>query len=256
MLDQAVNRTASVTVGDVKNDGGSAERAGHRDQQRRSQVPVRRRLPPRLHRVQVLDVNNKVLWSSGRTNGAGVIVDDEGAPIAGELWWKNDCSARIEPQARIHQPHYQVITRQDQAQIYQELVAAPPDAGAPVCGVGRRPDGPAHHQLPVDLHQGEGQPPAAARLPDLEQRIADLASARRRGLTWPRIPEPVGVGDDPDYRTGGGDSLDLSGAARRAAGKASRPRCRRRSTIRRRRRSTCRTGSAPRTAPTPSGCIT
>ena len=36
----------------------------------------------------------EVLWASGRTDGAGVIVDEKGEPIAGELWWKDDCSAR------------------------------------------------------------------------------------------------------------------------------------------------------------------
>ena len=58
----------------------------------------------------VLGADNQVLWASGRTNGVGVIVDDKRNPIAGELWWRHDCSARIDPLARIHQPHYQVIT--------------------------------------------------------------------------------------------------------------------------------------------------
>ena len=73
----------------------------------------------------VLDENGKMLWASGRTNGAGVIVDESGAPLDGELWWKDDCSARINPGERAHQPHYQKITRQNQAQIYQELVSTP-----------------------------------------------------------------------------------------------------------------------------------
>ena len=76
----------------------------------------------------VLDANGEMLWSSGQTNSMGVIVDRtrRATPIAGELWWKEDCSARIDPAARAHQPHYQVITRQDQAQIYQELVSTRP----------------------------------------------------------------------------------------------------------------------------------
>ena len=83
---------------------------------------------------EVLDAGGTVLWASGRTNGAGVIVGAAGQPVAGELWWQDDCSARIDPQARLHQPHYQVVSRQDQAQIYQELASVPPTAGPPRCG--------------------------------------------------------------------------------------------------------------------------
>jgi hypothetical protein len=57
---------------------------------------------------EVFDTEPKLLWSSGRTNGAGVIIDQNGSPIAGELWWESDCSARIKPMARMHQPHYDV----------------------------------------------------------------------------------------------------------------------------------------------------
>ena len=62
------------------------------------------------------DENGDVLWASGRTDGAGRIVDERGGLVAGEIWWKDDCSARLDPGALAHQPHYQVINRQDQAQ--------------------------------------------------------------------------------------------------------------------------------------------
>src|SRR5205823_9130468 len=119
MLDQAVNKTATVTVADVRNQNGvlSARvtvinRVGHKFP---SGVGFRRA----FIEFSVLDVNNKVLWASGRTNEVGVIVDGSKTPVpvAGELWWNVDCSARIDPEARIHQPHYQMITRQDQVQI-------------------------------------------------------------------------------------------------------------------------------------------
>src|SRR5205085_7729980 len=86
-------------------------------------------------------VVGKVLWASGRTNPAGVIIDENKAPITGELWWTSDCASRIEPEKRAHQPHYQEITRQDQAQIYQELVSAPANVDAPVCGPNAQPEG-------------------------------------------------------------------------------------------------------------------
>ena len=72
---------------------------------------------------RVLDAVGGTLWESGRTNAAGVLIDQHGQPIAGELWWQPDCAERVS--GNPHQPHYQEITRQDQVQIYQELVTAP-----------------------------------------------------------------------------------------------------------------------------------
>jgi hypothetical protein len=86
----------------------------------------------------VLDARDRVLWSSGRTNANGVIVDQRGNPIAGELRWRADCSARINPAAREHQPHHPGHHPPDQAQIYEELVAAG-GRGAPVCSRRRLP---------------------------------------------------------------------------------------------------------------------
>jgi hypothetical protein len=54
----------------------------------------------------------KVVWSSGRTNSVGVIVGPDGQPLKTEFL----------PDANSYQPHYQVINRQDQVQIYEELV--------------------------------------------------------------------------------------------------------------------------------------
>src|SRR6185295_18874683 len=85
MLEQAVNRTAMVTIGDVRNADGAlsarvtvVSRVGHKFP---SGVGFRRA----FLEFSVLDVNNKVIWASGRTNGAGVLVDEKGAAIAGEL---------------------------------------------------------------------------------------------------------------------------------------------------------------------------
>src|SRR5262249_39336500 len=147
MLEQAAGKTATVSVDGVKTEGDTlsarvtvTNKVGHKFP---SGVAFRRA----FLELQVLDDKDNVLWSSGRTNRQGVIVDDKGEPIAGELWWKPDCSARIAPEARVHQPHYQVISRQDQAQIYQELASAPADTApadvaAPVCGPGAMPQGP------------------------------------------------------------------------------------------------------------------
>ena len=136
MLDQAVNKTATVTVAEVRNENGALSarvtvinKVGHKFP---SGVGFRRA----FIEFSVLDVNNKVLWASGRTNELGVLIDGgkNPKPIKGELWWNENCTARPDADAGVHQPHYQEINRQDQVQIYQELVAAPPpDATEKTC---------------------------------------------------------------------------------------------------------------------------
>jgi len=82
---------------------------------------------------RVLDENGATLWGSGVTNGAGVILDNghqpaSAIPIDGELWFDDQCHPV--PDRLAFQPHFdsgdRAISRQDQAQIYQELVMMPP----------------------------------------------------------------------------------------------------------------------------------
>ena len=71
--------------------------------------------------IQALDANRKVLCASRRSNEQGARIDSVDLPLAGEFWWKADGTARV----RIaEQPHAAEITRQDQAQIDQELIAS------------------------------------------------------------------------------------------------------------------------------------
>lgn len=104
---------------------------------------------------RVLDENGVTLWGSGVTNGAGVILDngrepENASPIDGELWWDNQC--RAIPDRLAFQPHFDhgegAIRRQDQAQIYQELVMMPPRDYA------LRPEIPgkeSEKNMPVDM---------------------------------------------------------------------------------------------------------
>lgn len=69
-----------------------------------------RRLFIELLVVEEEDERERVVWSSGRTNGVGVIVDAEGRPLPTEFFEKNG-----------FQRHHQVITSDDQVQIYEEL---------------------------------------------------------------------------------------------------------------------------------------
>ena len=219
MLSLAGNRTAGISISEVTtaNDTLSARvsvvnQVGHKFP---SGVAFRRA----FIEFRVLDDNNKVLWASGRTNGAGVIVDENGTPIGGELWWKNDCSARIDPEARIHQPHYQVVTRQDQAQIYEELISAPPDVPAPACGFGAAPAGPLTTSFLSLCAKVKDNRLLPHGFLELEKRI-DISRALGAGTDMAEESGAAGVGDDPDYRTGGGDSLVYSVPLSEIAGKA------------------------------------
>jgi uncharacterized membrane protein len=123
MLDQAQTATAKLTLskpeiadGKLSTDVTIANLAGHKFP---SGVGFRRAFVT----FEVLDRLGAVIWASGASDPAGRIVDADGTPIAGEVWWTPDCSQRIDPLARAHQPHYQTIGRENQAQIYQELVS-------------------------------------------------------------------------------------------------------------------------------------
>ncbi|UEM20939.1 hypothetical protein JL100_028415 [Skermanella mucosa] len=223
MLDQASGGTAAIAVTGVETDGGNlratvavTSRTGHKLP---SGVGFRRA----FIEFDVLDANGNVLWASGRTNGAGVIVDEAGKPVAGELWWNDDCSGRANAGSLPHQPHYQVVSRQDQAQIYQELVTAPPTdlpAGqAPVCGHDVKPTGDfttSFLSICADVKDNRILPHGFL---GLDQRRA-IAKALGAGPDLAEDVTPTAVGDDPDYRDGGGDTLvyavplaDLKGTA-------------------------------------------
>ena len=158
---------------------------------------------------EVLDRLGQTLWASGRTNGAGVIVDGAGQPIAGELWWADDCSARLSPGKPQFQPHFQTVSRQDQAQIYQELVVSPADVAAPQCGKDPVPGG----DLTTSFLSICGNVKDNRLLPKgfegLEKRIELAKSIGADAL----LAEEAGahhVGDDPHYKTGGGDAYDYA----------------------------------------------
>ncbi len=206
VLDQAINRTATITVGDVRNQDGALSarvtvinKVGHKFP---SGVGFRRA----FLQFSVLDVSNKVIWSSGRTNSLGMIVDEKNNPIDGEMWWKDDCSARIEPEKRIHQPHYQEITQQNQAQIYQELVSTPANGAAPMCGPNAKAEGQLTTSfLSICAKVKDNRLLPAGFLP-LGDRI-QISKALGANEAMAEESGAHGVDDDPDYRRGGSDAL-------------------------------------------------
>ena len=78
--------------------------------------------------LQVVDEHNLVQWASGRTNTLGVIVDQAGKPLPSEFLTilnPEECEADASACEQAYQPHYEIITGEDQVQIYQELVKSP-----------------------------------------------------------------------------------------------------------------------------------
>ena len=155
----------------------------------------------------VSDAAGNVLWESGRTNPAGVLIDQNGQPVAGEFWWKDDCSGPINsPGHNPHQPHYQVISQQDQVQIFQELVTAPPPDAPAQCGRHAAPTG----ALTTSFLSICGTLKDNRLLPQgflpIDQRL-QISRALGAGDDMAEDAGPVGTGDDPAYKTGGGDTF-------------------------------------------------
>ena len=63
------------------------------------------------------DGEENIVWSSGRTDENGIILGADGKHLATEFFTRDEQSG-VQP----HQPHHQVITSQDQVQIYETLL--------------------------------------------------------------------------------------------------------------------------------------
>lgn len=126
MIQQADAATAKVSVTDLRLDDRELvadvqveNLAGHKFP---SGVGFRRAFLT----FEVLDESGAPIWVSGRAAPTGELVDASGRPLAGEFFWKSGCKPMTaQEQKGFFQPHYEVITRQDQVQIYQELVKDP-----------------------------------------------------------------------------------------------------------------------------------
>ena len=130
---QARDDTAAVNISNIKWDGSTLianvttkNKVGHRFP---SGVAFRRA----FLEFKVMD-GDKVIWASGQTNKAGVITDTTGNVLTTEFFddKKAACKAyekdgefnitafnNAKPQR--NQPHHQVITKDSQVQIYEEL---------------------------------------------------------------------------------------------------------------------------------------
>jgi cytochrome c553 len=124
-VEQAQNTTATVAIAPVtiQNEKLVANvtvtnKTGHRFP---SGVGFRRAF---LEFQVVETASGKTLWGSGRTNELGIIVDENGKPLPSEFFEPREPTS-VPRQA--YQPHYydrpgHTITRQDQVQVFEELM--------------------------------------------------------------------------------------------------------------------------------------
>ena len=205
MLDQAADATADIEVSAVAVKDGSlsaqvkvTSHVGHKFP---SGVGFRRAFLT----FEVLDRLGAVIWASGRTDDAGRLVNPNGEPLAGEMWWEPDCSARIEPDKRLHQPHHQTISAQTQVQIYQELVSTPPDTGVAQCGYDAKPEGHLTTSfLSICAEVKDNRILPHGYLPLAKRK--EIAAALGANADMAEDAGSTAVGDDPDYRDGAGGS--------------------------------------------------
>jgi hypothetical protein len=206
MLDQADDKVAAIAVSEAKIAAGKLQamvsienRVGHKLP---SGVGFRRVFVE----FEVLDSLGNALWASGSTNGAGVIVDNEGEPVDGEFWWKDDCSGLLSPGKPQYQPHYQTITSSEEVQIYQELVSAPADVPAPQCGIDPTPGGNLTTSFLSICSNIKDNRLLPHGFMALEQRTK-LAEAIGADARLAAEAGPHHTGNDPDYQSGGGDRI-------------------------------------------------
>ena len=123
--------------------------------------------------LELRDGRERIVWSSGRTNSVGVIVDGEGRPLPSEFFVN-----------RAYQKHHEIITSDDQVQIYEEL-AKDADGNFTTSFIRRDEDVKDNRLLPLGWSK-EG--------PDKS------LSGRFLHATYPH----GNAKDDPDYKDGKG----------------------------------------------------
>ncbi|MFL6521097.1 MAG: cytochrome P460 family protein [Chthoniobacterales bacterium] len=189
-VEQARNTTATVTIAPLSTSNGKlvanvtvTNKTGHRFP---SGVGFRRA----FLEFQVADKNSgKTLWASGRSNELGIIVDENGKPLPSEFFEpRADVSASPR---QAYQPHYydqpgHTITRQDQVQVFEELMLD--EEGNFTTSFIRR-DTPIKDNRLLPLGWTEQGPD-----PSLSGEFL-------------KATHPHGTADDPHYKDGSGTSV-------------------------------------------------
>ncbi|MEI6409955.1 MAG: hypothetical protein WCR52_11265 [Bacteroidota bacterium] len=175
MVRQAQNATVDIDVQVASMQGnqmtvnvGVQNKTGHRFP---SGVAFRRAFLELL----VTDAQGNLVWSSGRTNAVGVLLDGDGKPLKTEFL----------PNKNTYQPHYQTITQQDQVQIYEELTQDA-DYDFTTSFVHRVHDIKDNRLLPTGW-----------RFSEYFENQGEVM------LQFMKATDPFGTGNDPDYKDQG-----------------------------------------------------
>ena len=180
ILKQAAEHTAQVGIDTVVRDDGVLSatvrienKAGHKFP---SGVAFRRAFVE----FSVLDADERVLWSSGRSDTNGVIVDDKGETGGGravvDLRLRRTHRAGDAAASAAFSGHH----RSGPGTNLRGAGGRPAGCGGANVWSPRQAGRKADHELPVDLRQGEGQPPLAAWLSAIGGPRQDRRRARRQ----------------------------------------------------------------------------
>jgi mono/diheme cytochrome c family protein len=190
-VEQAQNSTADLAITPISVDKDKlvasvtvTNKTGHRFP---SGVGFRRA----FIEFQVVDKGSgKTVWASGRTNELGIIVDENNKPLPSEFF---EPASQPEPgqPRQSYQPHYydqggHTITRQDQVQIFEELML---DAEGNFTTSFIRRDTPIKDNRLLPLGWSEQGPD-----PSLSGYFLEAT-------------HPIATGDDTHYKNGSGTSV-------------------------------------------------
>ncbi len=227
MVDNAQNHTAKIDVTDLAYDAQTGLEAtvrvtnlvGHKFP---SGVSFRRAF---LH-TEVLDADKAVIWQSGNTNDVGIILGPDGKPLPGELWYNNKCEKIVDKSD--FEPHHQMITSASQVQIYQEVKldpGTPPPGANQICGEGATVASDANLTTSFlsICHTAKDNRLMPKGTVDFETRVEIAKALGIANETEAELMATetgaAAVGGDPDYISGGQDSLVYSLSPKELGGK-------------------------------------
>jgi mono/diheme cytochrome c family protein len=114
---QARDETADVRIESLTASAGTLEAIVSVDNKTGHRLPSGVGFRRAFLELRVTDASGAQVWCSGCTNGAGVIIGSDGAPL------KTEFLDVVPPGATeaLYQPHHDLIDDQNQVQIYEEL---------------------------------------------------------------------------------------------------------------------------------------
>ncbi len=142
-----------------------------------------RRLWIELLLVDSTTGSDRIIWASGMTNGAGVILGGDGKVLPSEFFDPVDA---VGGGTQAYQPHHRLITEQHQVQIYEEL-SRDAQGRFTTSFLHRAHDVKDNRLLPMGW-SAKGPSPAMP-------------------AAFVEATHPHGVGDDPQYQDGRGSDI-------------------------------------------------